>query len=74
MVTHTMDAAAMAAPRSRGALSRLLDGIVEARMRRGRGIAKPYLLALSDEDLTRLGHSRAEVERWQSRPEWVAGL
>ena len=76
MVTYTMDAAAMAAPRSRsrGAFSRFLDDIVEARMRRGRSIAKPYLLALSDEDLTRLGHSRAEVERWQSRPEWVAGL
>ena len=74
MVTHTMNAAAMAAPRSRGAFARLLDGIVDARMRRGRSIAKPYLLALSDEDLARLGHSRAEVESWQSRPEWAAGL
>ena len=74
MVTHTMTAAAMAAPRSRGAFRRLLDDVVEARMRRGRSMAKPYLLALSDEDLARLGHSRAEVERWHSRPEWVAGL
>ena len=71
MVTRTMDGVAIAAPRTRGVLGRLLDGIVEARMRRGRGIAKPFLLALDDADLARLGHNRAEVESWESLPGWA---
>ena len=71
MVTRTMDPIAIAAPRNRGTLGRILDGIVDARMRRGRGIAKPFLLALDDEDLRRLGHSRADVESWESRPGWA---
>ena len=71
MVTRTMDGIGIEAPRKRGLLGRFLDGIVETRMRRARGIAKPYLLALDDEDLARLGHSRADVERWESRPGWA---
>jgi hypothetical protein len=66
-----MDGIGMEAPRKRGAFGRFLDGIAESRMRRARGIAKPYLLALDDADLARLGHSRADVERWESRPGWV---
>ena len=71
MVTTTMDGTAIAAPRNRGTLGRILNSIVEARMRRGRGIAKPFLLALDDEDLRRLGHSRVDVESWESRPGWA---
>ena len=74
MATRTMDGIAIASPRNRGVLGRFLDGIVESRMRRAHGIAKPYLLALSDEDLARLGHSRAEVETWESRPGWTPAI
>jgi hypothetical protein len=66
-----MDGIGIEAPRKRRLLGRLLDGIVESRTRRARGIAKPYLLALDDEDLARLGHSRADVETWESRPGWA---
>ncbi len=71
MVTRTMDGIGIATSRKRGLLGRFLDGIVETRMRRARGIAKPYLLALDDEDLACLGHSRADVEKWESRPGWA---
>ncbi len=71
MVTRTMDGIGIETARKRGFVGRLLDGIVESRMRRARGIAKPYLLALDDEDLARLGHSRADVEKWEFRPGWA---
>ena len=71
MVTRTMDGIGIETARKRGFVGRLLDGIVESRMRRARGIAKPYLLALDDGDLARLGHSRPDVETWESRPGWA---
>jgi hypothetical protein len=66
-----MDGIGIETASKRGFFGRLLDGIVESRMRRARGIAKPYLLGLDDEDLARLGHSRADVEKWESRPGWA---
>jgi hypothetical protein len=45
--------------------------MTEAQMHRARAMAKPHLLAMDDRELQRLGHTRAEIERWPSGTYWM---
>lgn len=58
----------LAGSRRRGFFGRILEAMMEARMKQARAYAKTYLLELDDESLRLLGHTREEIRRWEHAP------
>lgn len=62
----TFDGTHAVRERKGGFFARALERMAEAQMQRGRAVARPYLLALDDEELQQLGYRRDEIKRWPS--------
>jgi hypothetical protein len=71
MTTITADGIRSKGESKRGFFARALDRVMEAQMYRARATAKPHLLVMDDEELRRLGYTRAEIERWPSGALWL---
>jgi hypothetical protein len=71
MAVTTIDGVRVETQRTPGFFARLFERMAEGQMRRARGMAKEHLLALDDEDLEKLGHTRDEIRRWESMASWI---
>lgn len=71
MTTIAVDGLHAGTERKRGFFARVLAGLSEAQMMRARGLAKPHLLALTDEELAQLGYTRAEIAQWPQGYHWL---
>lgn len=72
MTTITVDGLHAESEPKGGFFARVLERIAEAQMQRARAVARPYLLGLSDEELSHVGHTRDEISCWpQSGARWV---
>jgi hypothetical protein len=75
--TQTLSGAVVGGARkSEGFFQRVLTRIVEGQERKARGIIREYLATQSDEHLTELGYSTAEIKSIRSQatgngPSWL---
>jgi len=71
MAITTIDRAGIRTRHSRGFFARWFERIEAGQMRKARAMARPHLLALADDDLSRLGQKRDEIRRWESMSHWL---
>jgi hypothetical protein len=71
MATITLDGVCAESEPKRGFLARMLDRMMEAQMYRARAIAKPYLLAMNDDELRQIGYTREGIRQWPSGARWL---